>query len=89
MAEEKPTVGPGFKFPVLYEVTRPVENSEKVPGIDGTMTEISNLRGHLFWAKPAPEGKEMVVCLESIQARGWLDQNAALVSLIESLPPYA
>jgi hypothetical protein len=89
MPEEKPTIGPGFKFPVIYEITRQVEYGEKIPAIDGTMTDVSNLRGDKFWSKPTTGGKEIMVCFDSWQKNRWLDQNAALVRLIQALPPYA
>lgn len=89
MPEETTTIAPGFKFPVIYEVTRPVENGEKVPAPDGTMNEISNLRGYLFWAKPVGGGKELIACLDLTQRKGWFKINDALVKLIESVPPYA
>lgn len=74
---------------MIYEIVRAVEHGEKVPAVDGTTTEISNLRGDKFWAKPTVGGKDIMVCFDSCPNTGWFDQNAALVSLIQSIPPYA
>jgi hypothetical protein len=86
--DQTPTIGRGFKFPILFIVTRQVEHGETVPDDLGEMIQLSNIRGDKFWAKPLPDGKEILVCFDSCQQRHWFQRTQAIVTLLETIAPY-
>ena len=82
-------IEPGFKFPVIYEITRPVEDGEMGPDISGEQKPIRNLRGDKFWAKVKgglPNEPERLCSFDDLDKRR-CNIAAALVQLMENLNP--
>jgi hypothetical protein len=58
----------GFRFPVVFKVTRIVEDGELHPE---TKKPVSNKRQTKFWAKPesGPEDFQLVICTDNLTVR--------------------
>jgi hypothetical protein len=77
-------IGPGFTFPILWEVIRPVKDGELRPNQSGEMFPVLNPNGDKFWVRPAhgDQGNIEVISFYGCTTR-WFKAGEKFVRSVE------